>query len=244
MTQSIPNSGLKAVVVLTTRTIDLRAALFRNLVIGIVTATIIPVLWALIQLSWIPLSGLLFIVPFCVAYLCLDIRKMDQWQIQIMAAWRHGDFDLVVFSQAMSTLRTLPQGTLQGMLETLPTQVISKTGQNISDDLKAAIALTLKTINQCQLYRTAATGIAMTFGLGALASAFILWDWHPLLIWIVSIGIIAGYRCLQWLRLIRLKKYISELGNGPDKHILMEIMTKLDWGAICEKRKTRWMATV
>ncbi len=229
---------------LTTRTIDRRAALFRNLVIGIVTVTIVPGLWALIQLSWMPLAGLLFILPLCVTFFCLDIKKINQWQIQILAAWHLGVLDLAVFCQAMSTLRTLPQGTLNGMLGTLPIQVVTETGQNTSDDIKSIVSLTLKTINQCQFFRTAAMGIAMTLGLGALVAAFIIWSWYPLLIWIVSIGIVAGHRWLQWIKLIRLKEKISKLGNGPDKHILMEIMTKLDWGAICEKRKTRWMATV
>ncbi len=244
MTQSTPNSGLKAAIKVTTRTIDQRAALFRNLVIGIVVSVLIPTLWALIQFSWTPLTGVLLCIPLCVVFLCLDIKKMDQWQIQILTAWRHGDLDLEIFGQSMSTMRTLPQGTLHGMLETLPTKVISETWQNTSDDLKTAISLTLKTINQCQFYRTAAMGIAMVLGLGAVVATFIMWNWHPLLIWIVSIGIVAGHRWLQWIKLFKLKKKISDLGNEPDKDILTAIMTKLDWGAICERRKTRWIATV
>ncbi len=244
MTQSTPNSGLKAAIKVTTRTIDQRATLFRNLVIGIVVSVLIPTLWALIQFSWTPLTGVLLCIPLCVVFLCLDIIKMDQWQIQILKAWRHGNLDLEIFGQSMSTIRTLPQSTLQGMLETLPTQIISEIGQDTSDDLKTTISSTLKTINQCQFYRTAAMGMAMTFGLAASAAAFIIWSWYPLLIGVVSIGIIAGHRWLQWIKLIRLKEKISKLENVPDKGILTDIMAKLDWGAICERRKTRWIATV
>jgi hypothetical protein len=235
----IPNSGLKTAMQLTTGTIDRRAALFRNLVIGVVAMTVIPALWAVIQLSWMPLIGFLGIVPLCVAFLCLDIKKIDQWQVKILAAWRQGELDLDLFGQTMTTLRTLPADTLNGMLATLPTQAVSEFGKTISDDIKSIVSWSMKTINQCQFYRTAAIGMAVSLGLAALVTALILWNWYPFVVFIGSIFCIAISKWLQCFRLSRLEKTISDLENRPDQEILAEIMTQLDWGAICKKRKTK-----
>lgn len=223
----MPNSGLKAAMQLTTGTIDRRAALFRNLVIGVVAMALIPALWALIQLSWIPLIGLMGIIPLCVAFLCLDIRKVDQWQIKILAAWRQGELDLDLFSHTMATLRTLPMDTLNGMLATLPIQAISESGQIISDDIKSMVSRILKTINRYHFYRTAAIGMAVSFGLAELVAALILWSWYPFIVFIGSIFCIPIYIWLQWFRFSRLRKKISYLENSSEREILAKIMTQL-----------------
>lgn len=231
---------MKAAIQLTAGTIDRRAALFRNLVIGVVALILMPALWALIQWSWIPLTGILGIVPLCVAFLCMDIKMVDRWQDKILAAWRQGELDLDLFSQAMATLRTLPPATLNAMLATLPTKAVPESAPPLSDDIKSIVSRTLKTINQCQFDRTAMIGMAVSFGLASLVAALILRHWSPFLIVIGSALCSPINRLLQWFRLSRLRKKIVDLGNGPDREVLLEIINKLNWGAICEKRKNRW----
>jgi hypothetical protein len=237
----MPGSYLKAAIQLTTGTIDRRAALFRNLVIGVVGLIFIPGLWALIQWSWVPLTGLFGIVPLCVVFFCMDIKKIAQWQDKILAAWRQGELDLDLFSQTLATLRTLPPGTLNAMLATLPTQTVSESGQPLSDTTKSIVSRTLKTINQCQFDRTAMIGMAASFGLAALVAALILWRWYPVVIIIGSVICFPVYRWLQWFRLNKLRDKIVDLENEPDQEVLPEILSKLNWGSICEKRKNRWL---
>lgn len=238
----MPGFDLKTALQLTTGTIDRRAALFRNLVIGVVALILIPIPWALIQWSWMPLAGWLGITPLCVAFLCLDIKKIDQWQGKIMAAWRQGELDLDLFSQTMVTLRSLPPGTLKAMLATLPTHAISESVQPLNDDIKSMISRALRTINQCRFYRTAAMGMVVSLGSIALVAALLLWSWYPFLGFPGALVCIPIYKWLQWFRLSRLGKKISELGNGPDRKVLAEIINKMNWDAICEKYKDRWLA--
>jgi hypothetical protein len=127
------------------------------------------------------------------------------------------------------------------MLATLPTQAVSESGQPLSDDIKSIVSRALKTINQCQFDRTAMIGLAVSFGLAALVAALILWRWHPFVIFLGSMLCFPIYRWLQWFRLSRLRDKIVELGNGPDREVISEILNKLNWGSICEKRRNRWL---
>ena len=238
----MPGFDLKTAIQLTAGTIDRRAAHFRNLVIGVVALSLIPAVWALIQWSWMPLIGILGIIPLCLAFACMDIKKIDHWQVRILAAWRQEDFNLNLFSQTMTTLRSFPSGTLKAMLATLPTRAIPESGQPLGDEVKSIVSEMVKTNSQCQFYRTTAFGMAVTFVLAALVCALALRSWYPFLLFFASLICIPLYHLLPRFRLGRLEQKISDLQNEQDREALLEIMNKLDLDAIAGKRKNRWLA--
>src|SRR5262249_41620457 len=90
-------SGFKDAIGLTTRTIDLRAKCFRNLVIGFAIAMLGCVVWATTLWSWIPLLGLALLVPLCSTFLCLDTCVVHHWRQQILELWVQEQVDLDSF---------------------------------------------------------------------------------------------------------------------------------------------------
>jgi hypothetical protein len=229
---------MQAALKATTRTINSRTVLFRNLVITIVAVGLISVSWAVFQLSWRPLmAGFVLLVPLYGMFLCLDVRLIDHWQQQILQMWVQGHLDLKVFPEAMNTISTLPHSTLRGMLRTLPTP--SPFISAIPATVRKALSTTLKTINRCQNDRMAAYLIGYTLGLACVAWAAMRWQPLPL------VGLLCVPACL-WvghmatsLRLKRWQQRMREVFHQRRPYLqnFAQIAAQLDWEFIPTKTR-------
>ncbi len=156
---------------ITTQTLALRAARFRNFVVAVVAVALAAMLWALLQTSWQPLLGLILLVPLCGAFLYLDARTVHRWQDHILETWAQDKLDLDIFSDTLTAIRALPPRTLRAMLDTLPN--LQHTATNTCDD-RHALAASLQRENRRQSNRTLIVTLAYTAGLAALALVVIL----------------------------------------------------------------------
>ena len=214
-TSSIPKTN--EAVKLTTQTINTRTVRFRNFVIAVVVVALGSVVWASIQWSWKPLLGLLLLVPLCGAFLYLDARLVHQWRQQVLEMWAQENLDLKTFSSAMSTIRTLPERTLRGMLDTLPNpQNMSKNG-NLAPADRKALVLSLQTSSRQQNNRTLLTTITYTLGLATLALVAIQGFVQPLVVLPLILLAIGVTKWLNEFRFRNRKIQIHEIAQGFKK---------------------------
>lgn len=231
--------GISEAMRLTTYTINIQTSIFRNLVITVVVVSLISLIWAAIQRSWLPLLGVLLLAPICGAFFFYDIHLIDRWQQQILAMWEQENLDLDIFTQAMTTISALPQHTLRGMRGTLPTKDKVSCGGNIPQSFRHAVAMTLKTINGCHKDRTVCVTLAWTLGLASPALAAIQWSWLPLLGFLLVIIIISVGK---WLSLSRLGSWSKQIlgakqEQGLDIKKFVEIAGQLEWDPISDKKQ-------
>jgi 4-amino-4-deoxy-L-arabinose transferase-like glycosyltransferase len=245
MAASTPEPAFLEAVALTTQTIDIRAKRFRNLVIAVVLVALGSVLWAGIQWSWSPLAGLLALVPLCGAFLYQDTCLVNRWRQQLLDYWTQERLDLDCFRSAVSAVRLLPAGTLQAMLQTLPTGKELHTSEDISPCARKAIALTLRAIHGCQADRTIGSTVAGTVGLAALAGALLQGSWLPLSGLAAVLPILGAGKCMQSFRWWRWKRQIRGLPQqGLSPETLADLVARLDWSPVSEKKKAGLLAAL
>ena len=104
----------------TLRAMELRARLYRNLVVSVVTVALASLLSSALLWSWVPLLGMSLLVPLSGGFLLLDSRRLRRWRAEVINLWRFADLDLGVFEKSIRLDRRLPAHTLEGMLATLP----------------------------------------------------------------------------------------------------------------------------
>jgi len=238
-------SGFKEAIGLTTRTIDMRARCFRNLIIGFAIVMIGCVIWTTTLWSWGPLLGLVLLVPLCSAFLGLDTFVVHRWRQQILALWVQEQVELDSFCDTISTIRLLPARTLQSMLHTLPTKNALRNSDKMILSTRKAVALTLGDINLCQIDRTMSSTVAWTVGLVFVAVAMIRWSWPWLLGVLIVIPVLGIGKCLGFLRFCHWKRHILALQReGLKLKNFLEIVARLDWNPISEQKKCRLLTTL
>jgi fatty acid desaturase len=104
----------------TTAVIQRRARIYRWAVGGALVAVVVPLLLALILLSWRPLPYIVALVPVVGALLVIDSRTVLAWQQRVLRMWLAGDFGLSELRRMIESMRYLPAGTVKGMFERLP----------------------------------------------------------------------------------------------------------------------------
>ena len=117
-----------------------RATLFRNQAIAVVALIGLTLLYSLIAGEWRALLAIVLLVPVCGAFFIADGRTVDRWRNQLLSGWTAKEIDFEAFRQAMRALPRLPQGTLEGMLETLPTVGDLTYEQSLHSSTRQAIA--------------------------------------------------------------------------------------------------------
>jgi hypothetical protein len=104
----------------TLRTIEERARLYRNLVVGVSAVSVLSVLFAVFFRQWLALAGLIILVPLTGAYLILDSRLLRLWRAGIIEMMRLRGLDVTAFSKTISGFRHVPPNSLNAMISMLP----------------------------------------------------------------------------------------------------------------------------
>lgn len=218
--------------------IQARTALFRNLVVSVVVLASIPIIWALVRLSLVPLGTLVLLVPLCGAFLYLDHRLVQDWRAQLLTMWAEGSLDLKLLTETIVQVRMLPPGMLRDMLDTLPKRLGPG---RAPEGMRRAVTHTLRTLERCQGDRTAFVTAAYSLGLAALDSAAILRSWSPMLGLLLIPAIVGAGRWLEALRLRRWSRRMSETlqGHGREARAIVEALALLDWAPIPARKKAR-----
>lgn len=100
----------------TLRTIELRARLYRNLVILVAALIVIPPVAGLVCRSWLPLVALIAL-PVCVGvHLVVDTLVVRRWSRHVQSLCTRDAVPTEEFVRTVRTLRNLPPSTTEGML--------------------------------------------------------------------------------------------------------------------------------
>jgi len=105
---------------ITLRTIEERAELYRNLVVAICVVSVLSILMAVLFRQWMPLAGLVLLVPLTGGFLFLDSRLVRRWRAEIVEMGRSRSLDVIAFLKTISGFRHLPPNALKAMLSTIP----------------------------------------------------------------------------------------------------------------------------
>jgi hypothetical protein len=165
----------------TTKTIDSRARHFRNLVVTVVSVGLGSIGWAAVTWTFSPLAGLLLLFPACGLFFFLDAKLLNDWRSHLLDAWVEKDIDFGAFCDAISAITTLPKGTLQSMLATLPSAGDFVEEQRISSSTREAAAALTNTVHAGESDLMALKAAAFAVATGSLILAVILWMWQPIL---------------------------------------------------------------
>lgn len=236
-------SAYRAALDHTTRTIDIRATYFRNLVVAVVSLGLGAIFWALITWTLSPLVGVFLLLPICGVFFFLDNRLLNDWRSQLFEGWARGELDFRSFRAAVEAIPTLPKDTLQSMLATLPSAGDLSTEQGISPTTREAIAAVVTAIHACRSDAIALKAAGYTIIGGSLAVAVTLGIWQPL--W--GMAVIMSFPPLQRrVRLWRLKcawRRASAVRRQPDfdRKKCMELAGCLSWDPISASEKGRFL---
>jgi len=236
---------MNTIIILTGLTFNTRSTRFRNLIIAVVALGAVCIIPAVILLSWLPLWGLILLIPLCGGYLFFDARLVDNWRRQVLTEWAAGKLDLDVFIKAVTAIPSLPQRTLQGMLATLPSGSRIPAAGNLGMVEKVAVAETLRIIGRCQSNRPLALTLAVLVGLAAAACASVLRTWQPL--WgLLGMPLIIGmHHLFVRTQLARLGGFLGELGQqGLTMSDYLGMAQKFDWSGIAETGKKRFFRSL
>jgi hypothetical protein len=233
--------GFKEAMDLTTATIDRRAARFRNLVVLLVILVAVSLLGAVLRLSWLPLLGLLALLPLCGFFIFLDTGLVNRWRQQVLEMWAEERLNLDGFTQAISSLRALPPQTVQGMLGSLPTKERTPAAAKPSPALRRALAATVNTIHRCENDWTGLVSIAYTLGVASLALAAVVESWRPLAGALLVAPVLAaawGFKAARWRRWRRTVLALHRR-HGLEWTTFLPAANQLDWGSVPDRKKQR-----
>ncbi|MEI7685427.1 MAG: hypothetical protein WCL32_10395, partial [Planctomycetota bacterium] len=160
----------------TTRTIDLRARDFRNLVVLVSIVGVAALVWAGIAWSAEPLLGLLLLFPICGGFVVLDCFRVDRWRGKILRLWIEEDLDLGAFSSMIGSIKMLPANTMGAMLRSLPTGGHPLAGIGQSREFKMAVASTIAVRHRIEGERTLVAVLAYSAIVASVAGAILIRD--------------------------------------------------------------------
>jgi uncharacterized membrane protein len=191
----------------TTQMIDRRAKHYRNLIVAVAFVGLSSILWAGIDWSWLPLAGILLLVPFCSLYFFIDEKLLNQWRHGLFSDWEKGELDFRALYEAVTSISTLPKNTLESMLETLPSAGDLVTEQSISSSTRKAIAAVVTAIHACRSDHIAFKAAGYSIAKGVLIVAVLFWMWQPLL-GLFAVTLVLLLR--RWVKTQRLKVHERE----------------------------------
>jgi hypothetical protein len=163
----------------TTRTIDLRARYYRNLIVTVVSIAIVVLIGGFAA-RWSFLWGWLMLVPTCAVFFYLDCRVMNGWRQVLLSQWTRREIDCEVLRQTIRVKPGLPMGTAEGMLMTLPSAGDLRSEQELRSPTRQAIAAVVLAMHRARADALLLQTIASTIIVGALLVAIWTGSWKPL----------------------------------------------------------------
>jgi hypothetical protein len=164
----------------TTRTIDLRARYFRNLIVIVVAIGFVVIVAAVLTRRASALWAWLLLVPPCGAFFYVDARVLNGWRKALSIPWTSHDIDFEVLRQSIRANPAMPKGTTEGMLATLPSADSVATEQQVLTPTRRAIAAANLALHReranALLLQTIASAVVVSILLAALWSR----AWAPL----------------------------------------------------------------
>ena len=217
-------------------TINRRARFYRNLVIAISLTGLASIGSAIGLWTFAPLTCLFLIFPLSGTFYLCDAVVVDGWRKRVLRQWTLREIDLSALNSAIRAHPSLPKGTLEGMLATLPAAGDFTTEHSISAKTREATTAIISAIHTCRadsltMKLVAATVIALT-----ITAASFLRDWHALA-FVGAIAILPGIGiALRQLRLKKLasKTHILQTATEFDKKAFERLLSGLDWRPFSE----------
>jgi hypothetical protein len=171
-TDAAGHTAYRAAIDRTAEIVAHRARNHRNQVAAVVVVGLAAVTSAAVARSPGRLALLLFLVPLCGAFLLVDARLLNEWRSALLARWADRELDLAAFRDAMRAHPTLPTGTLEAMLATLPAVGDLVAEQQVAEPNRRAIATVTRARQRQQVdalaLRTAASAIVAVVAIEAL----------------------------------------------------------------------------
>ena len=237
-------SGYRIAIDRTSRTLISRAQGFRNLVIafGVTGLGSVGSMVGLRDLG--PALALLLLGPLFGAFLWRDGVILGRWRAQLGEAWIRCEIDFSALSQALAANPTLPQTTVQGMLETLPTTRDLLDEQAVSVSTREAIIHAVAARDGIESAKLASliVVLASTTIAGILAS--LIGAWYPLLALAYLPVALLTFRWARRRRLDAAIQKIQVLRQRADFSgaQYLEMLAKLPWGRSSRDDKARLSA--
>ncbi|MGB0911754.1 MAG: hypothetical protein ACPGYT_15450, partial [Nitrospirales bacterium] len=180
----------------TTRTIDRRAFYYRNLIVVVVAISLCSIGWSLITWQWVPLLGCLLLFPICGLYFFLDGQLLQRWRSQLLEPWSLKEVDLLAFKPAIEAVPSLPSGSLQSMLMTLPWSDELLVEHQLSASTRQAVVLVVNLLHSCRAALIVSKTLVVFIIVASLILVVILWEWEPLLG--LVLGVVFGLFRFFW----------------------------------------------
>ena len=149
------------------------------------------------------LSCLLFIIPLCGLFYCLDARVLSNWRSRLLEVWSTGTIDFSALLAALRVAPNLPGETLAAMLRTLPGSGTLQAEHEIPSKSRRAIAAVARAVDDYHSDVVALKTCGASLAVLSSVCAVILTSWRPLLF--VSVALFAPLLAgrLRRLRLTR-----------------------------------------
>jgi hypothetical protein len=226
----------------TTQTIDHRAKCYRNLIVAVVLVFLGSIVFAIAIPSIKPLAALVLILPICGTFFLLDSRLVARWRFELLDSWKKRDIDLVNFCSTITSIPTLPEGTIAGMLATLPVENDVGEERGISAGTRVAVGDALTTIHACRTDRIAFKLMVVgAISVGAILAAGAS-TWWPLLF---SMGLLPTVMGFRLVRKYRLRQLAIRLSRNQRSDFQLEIflaqIDRLNWEPISDLEKNTFL---
>jgi hypothetical protein len=229
------------------RTLDvlaIRAQAFRNLVVGFTVIGISSVGCAVGFVNLRPISGLLLLVPAYGAFLWRDSSILVRWRRQLCEAWAGRRIDFAAFRHAVNANPSLPQGTVQAMLATLPEVGDLTTEQAVEAGTRQGVVAALRARDDAHTSALAGRAAAHAIVTAGVIAAIGSGAWEPLSA-LVAVPVLliacAGHRRFRLAQAIRKVRGLRERSDfDPDWY--REILSSLDWQGLPARDRDRLTA--
>ncbi len=165
----------------TAATIERRARQYRNAVIAVVVVAVVCAAGALALRTPRPLEGALLLVPLAGVFFLADQRALEAWRRQLLAGWGRGELELAGLRAALRAHPRLPEGTLEGMLATLPSAGDIASERLIPHSTRRAVAAALAATHGRRRDALLLNVLASAVVVFAVLAALWLRAWTPIL---------------------------------------------------------------
>ncbi len=194
----------------TSEILGTRARGFRNLVAGFSVIALLSVGGAAALMNPRPMSGLLLLVPAYGMFLWRDSWILGRWRAQLAEAWVRGGIEFRGLRQALKANPVLPQGSVQGMLATLPEAGDLSSEQAVEAGTRQAVVAALGARDDGHTSALACRAAGYGIVAGAVVAAVVLRAWAPFL----ALGLVPvlAIGC-GWRRRRRMRRAIEMLAG-------------------------------
>ena len=242
---SIPPDLPQTLYSFTAEVLDRRSRRYRNLVVAVALVGLVAPVAALALWDWRPLLGWLSVVPFVGLFLALDARSVARWRSALLDGWAAGTFDLDALREGVAAIKTLPAGTVAGMLDPLPTRARLGCFPDPPPLIREALAATVRAIDTSLLRRMAAGVVALTTTVALLGSAAAFGSAWPLVGLPLTVGLgrlargLGSHPPPDWGR------RVTEMRRcGLDVPTFTTLAARLAWDPLPTRARDQWLRIV